>query len=114
MQRYFLLSISILFIVNSGWAQKKSLDHSVYDGWQRASERVVSADGKWAAFTVDPQEGDGKLIARSLHSAAQIEFERGFGEDREPLCCNAAMTRQWGSFGVQFKGNGFYSTDNRK
>lgn len=77
MQRYFLLSISILFIVNSGWAQKKSLDHSVYDGWQRVSERVVSADGKWAAFTVDPQEGDGKLIARSLHSAAQIEFERG-------------------------------------
>jgi predicted nucleic acid-binding Zn ribbon protein len=43
-----------------------------------------------------------------------IEFERGFGEDREPTCCNQAMTRQWGSFGVQFKGNGFYSTDNRK
>jgi putative FmdB family regulatory protein len=43
-----------------------------------------------------------------------IEFERGFGEDREPLCCNQTMTRQWGSFGIQFKGNGFYSTDNRK
>jgi predicted nucleic acid-binding Zn ribbon protein len=43
-----------------------------------------------------------------------IEFERAFGEDREPVCCNQAMNRQWGSFGVQFKGNGFYSTDNRK
>ena len=44
----------------------------------------------------------------------QIEFERGFGENREPLCCNTTMIRQWGSFGVQFKGSGFYSTDNRK
>jgi putative FmdB family regulatory protein len=43
-----------------------------------------------------------------------IEFERGFGEDREPLCCNQTMTRQWGSFGIQFKGSGFYSTDNGK
>jgi dipeptidyl aminopeptidase/acylaminoacyl peptidase len=77
MQRYFLLSISILIIVNSGWAQKKPLDHSVYDGWQRVGERVVSADGKWAAFTVDPQEGDGKLIVRSLQSVTQREFERG-------------------------------------
>lgn len=43
-----------------------------------------------------------------------IEFERGIGEDREPICCGKSMIRQWGSFGVQFKGNGFYSTDNRK
>jgi hypothetical protein len=77
MQRYFLLSISILIIVNSGWAQKKSLDHSVYDGWQRIGERVISANGNWAAFTVDPQEGDGKLIVRSLQSTTQREFERG-------------------------------------
>ena len=43
-----------------------------------------------------------------------IEFERGIGEDREPTCCNRNMIRQWGSIGVQFKGSGFYSTDNRK
>jgi putative FmdB family regulatory protein len=43
-----------------------------------------------------------------------IEFERGFGEDREPTCCNQTMTRQWSSFGIQFNGSGFYSTDNRK
>ena len=44
----------------------------------------------------------------------QIEFERGLGEDREPSCCNNTMIRQWSSFTVQFKGSGFYSTDNRK
>ena len=42
-------------------------------------------------------------------------FERGFGEDREPLCCNEIMQRQWtGSVGVIFNGSGFYSTDNKK
>lgn len=46
--------------------------------------------------------------------STQIEIERGFGEDREPVCCNTNMTRQWSSIGVQFKGSGFYSTDNRK
>jgi putative FmdB family regulatory protein len=28
--------------------------------------------------------------------------------------CNAAMTRFFTSFGIQFKGNGFYKTDNPK
>jgi putative FmdB family regulatory protein len=43
-----------------------------------------------------------------------IEFERGFGEDREPLCCNQTMTRQWSSPGIIFNGSGFYSNENKK
>ena len=46
--------------------------------------------------------------------SSQIEFERGFGEDREPSCCSEIMTRVWSSVGVLFNGTGFYSTDNRK
>lgn len=46
--------------------------------------------------------------------AATIEFQRGFGEDREPTCCNQIMQRLWSSPGVVFNGSGFYSTDNRK
>jgi putative FmdB family regulatory protein len=42
-----------------------------------------------------------------------IEFNRGFGEDREPVCCEQAMVRQWSSPGVIFNGSGFYSTDSR-
>lgn len=46
---------------------------------------------------------------------SQIEFTRGFGEDREPSCCDQVMNRVWGgSVGVIFNGSGFYSTDNRK
>jgi len=42
------------------------------------------------------------------------EYERGFGENREPVCCGESMTRVWSSPGIIFNGNGFYSTDNRK
>ena len=32
------------------------------------------------------------------------------------LCdkCGAAMVKQFGTFGIQFKGSGFYKTDNAK
>ncbi len=44
-----------------------------------------------------------------------IEFERSFGEDREPVCCSKSMTRVWNSApSVIFNGSGFYSTDNKK
>ena len=42
------------------------------------------------------------------------EFQRGFGEDREPSCCGQLMQRVWSSPGIIFNGSGFYSTDSRK
>jgi hypothetical protein len=42
-----------------------------------------------------------------------IEFNRGFGEDREPVCCGESMARQWSAPGVIFNGSGFYSTDSK-
>lgn len=46
--------------------------------------------------------------------SSTVEFQRGFGEDREPNCCGQTMQRLWSSPGVVFNGSGFYSTDNRK
>lgn len=43
-----------------------------------------------------------------------IDFQRNFGEDREPSCCGSIMQRVWSSPGIVFNGSGFYSTDNRK
>ena len=47
------------------FAQKKPLDHSVYDGWQSIGERAISNDGKWVVYTVTPQEGDATLYIQS-------------------------------------------------
>ena len=46
--------------------------------------------------------------------SSQVEFERGFGEDREPVCCSQSMQRVWTATATIFNGSGFYSTDNRK
>jgi putative FmdB family regulatory protein len=46
--------------------------------------------------------------------STSLEFQRNFGEDREPSCCGEIMQRVWSSPGVLFNGSGFYSTDNRK
>ena len=45
-------------------AQKKPLDHSVYDSWQSVGTTVLSPDGNVIAYEVNPQEGDGELTFR--------------------------------------------------
>ncbi len=56
---------------------KKPLDHSVYDSWQNIGVKLVSPDGRWAVYTVTPQEGDATLYIRNLQTGRQFAFERG-------------------------------------
>jgi dipeptidyl aminopeptidase/acylaminoacyl peptidase len=60
-------------------AQKKPLDHSVYDQWQSMGERKISADGRWALYTVDVQEGDGTLYLQQTDGSGKRAFPRGYG-----------------------------------
>ena len=60
-----IISFSISLFVQ---AQKKPLDHSVYDAWQSIGERKLNADGSWIVYTVDLQEGDGKLVLQKTNS----------------------------------------------
>ncbi len=70
---FFLLSPFYLF------AQKKPLDHSVYDGWQSIGERMISNDGKWVVYTVTPQEGDADLFIQSADgSPYKKQVPRGY------------------------------------
>lgn len=59
-------------------AQKKPLDHTVYDGWQSIQERVISNDGKYVAYTINPQEGDGILVIQSTNGGFKKEIPRGY------------------------------------
>lgn len=59
-----LIGGTMLFSANA-FAQKKSLDHDVYDDWQRIGTRQLSPDGKWSAYNVNPQEGDRWLYIQS-------------------------------------------------
>jgi hypothetical protein len=59
-------------------AQKKPLDHTVYDGWQSLSDRSLSKDGRWLIYSVNPQEGDGVLTVQSVSGNYKKEIPRGY------------------------------------
>ena len=58
-------------------AQKKPLDHTVYDSWQKVDTTIISPTGKYIAYIVSPQEGDGNLSIRSRQGKT-IEIPRGY------------------------------------
>lgn len=69
----FFVVVSTLLI-----AQKKPLDHSVYDGWQSIGERMISNDGKWVVYTINPQEGDNELVIQSADATYKKTVPRGY------------------------------------
>lgn len=74
MQKTFTLVF--LLAVNTVFAQKKPLDHSVYDSWESISSKQISNNGQWVAFTVAKQEGDGKLQLTNTTSNNRIQVPR--------------------------------------
>jgi dienelactone hydrolase len=72
-------------------AQKKPLDHSVYDGWQNINERYISNDGRWVVYTITPQEGDATLVIQATDHSYKKEIPRGYGatitEDSRFVIC---------------------------
>lgn len=71
-----LILCTFLLIINFFSAQKKPLDHSVYDAWQSVGSRLISNDGKWLGYYVDAQEGDGNLYIYSTINKTQQKFSR--------------------------------------
>src|SRR5436190_21901118 len=72
---FFIFTLSLS---SAAVAQKKPLDHSVYDGWQHIGERMISNDGKWVVYTIDPQEGDNELVIQSSDAKYKKTVARGY------------------------------------
>ncbi len=69
----------LLFLNFSVSAQnKKPLDHAVYDGWKSVGERLISNDGQYAVYAINPQEGDGELVIQNLATQGKTVFARGY------------------------------------
>jgi dipeptidyl aminopeptidase/acylaminoacyl peptidase len=91
--------ISILFflvLTVSVQAQKKPLDHTVYDTWQSFADRAISNDGKYVAYAINPQEGDGVLVLQSVIGGYKVVIPRGAGvvisEDSKYAICRIKPT----------------------
>ncbi|MBJ2196338.1 S9 family peptidase [Barnesiella sp. CU968] len=57
---------------------KKALDHTSFDNWKSVRNTGLSDSGEWAAYSVDPQEGDGCLYFYNTRTKKQIAIPRGY------------------------------------
>jgi len=71
----FITGLLIGLVTN---AQKKPIDHSVYDSWQSIGERMLSANGKYLAYVINHQEGDGELLIRALDGGYEKRIPRAY------------------------------------
>ncbi len=72
-----ILSFVLLLLTSVTQAQKKPLDHTIYDQWQSIKEVLLSDDGQWLSYTITPQEGDGVLYVQHLKNNQKFVIERG-------------------------------------
>lgn len=57
---------------------KRPLTHQDYDSWRSIQAPQISRDGKYVAYTFQPQDGDGEVIARNVSSGDEWRAPRGY------------------------------------
>ncbi len=73
------VALASLAIVSGATGAKKILDHADFDRWEKVTNYSLSNDGAWAAFAVNPQEGDGTLYLQNTSAKGNcIEIKRGY------------------------------------
>ncbi|MCH6201886.1 prolyl oligopeptidase family serine peptidase [Aquiflexum sp. LQ15W] len=64
MKTQIIFHLFILLFWSSTFAiaqEKRALTHQDYDGWESVASEKISKSGQWIGYTVNPQEGDGRL-----------------------------------------------------
>jgi dipeptidyl aminopeptidase/acylaminoacyl peptidase len=78
MRKIAIALTAVLAVPAIAHAQKKVLTQADWDKWKSINSPVLSSDGKWAAYTLIPQVGDGELVIRSTTSGTEYRVPRGF------------------------------------
>ncbi|MHC5310249.1 alpha/beta hydrolase family protein [Myroides sp. LJL116] len=61
----------------TGYAQKKPLDHSLYDQWETIGNKAFTNDGKWLFYQVNQQQGDATLYLKTTKLDKTLVVDRG-------------------------------------
>ena len=81
MNRFYLLVICLLPCASLvAQPQKRPLAAADYDRWQSVRSEKISPDGRWIAYQIDPQDGDGRLEITSTGAGSRVRyaFSRGY------------------------------------
>lgn len=77
-KRYIALMMAAALMAGSAVGAKKVLDHTSFDDWKGVKNAGISNNGEWAAYSVDPQEGDGVLFFYNTRTGKRVEIARGY------------------------------------
>src|SRR5438552_15076030 len=58
--------LPLVFAVAALPADKRPLAHTDYDSWRNIQNQQLSRDGKFLAYAMCPQDGDGEVVVRNL------------------------------------------------
>ncbi len=72
-----LLALGTL-LTAGGLEAKKVLDHTSFDDWKGVRNHILSRDGRWGTYSVNPQQGDGVLVFYNTSGGKKIEISRGY------------------------------------
>ena len=70
------LTLLLFFVVSFAYAQKKPLDHKVYDTWEAIGTKQLSNNGQLALYSVVQQEGDATLYITNLKNNSKLRVPR--------------------------------------
>lgn len=76
---FALFVLVILLTGASSLAQtaKKPLSYDAYDGWRSIQGTQLSRDGHWLVYVLQPQDGDGEIVALNLDTNKEYRSPRG-------------------------------------
>lgn len=78
MKKILTSALALMFVCcASAVAQKKPLDHTVYDSWQSVSSSTISNDGRIITYVVAAQEGDTELTIANTLTGKELKVARG-------------------------------------
>ena len=68
----------VLFALAASAQQpKRPLNHKDYDGWRSIHNPVLSRDGKYLAYGLFPQDGDGQVVVREIATGKEFRQDAG-------------------------------------
>jgi dipeptidyl aminopeptidase/acylaminoacyl peptidase len=70
--------IATLVLATPALAQKKALTQTDWDRWRSIQAATLSNDGKWVAYTLAPQVGDGEFVVRSTTGTSEYRVPVGY------------------------------------
>lgn len=79
MKRSLLLVAACLLATSAVFAQKKVLDHDVYDIWPSIKYSAMSRDGNWLLYSQGPAVGDTELLVKAINGGNVYKVERANG-----------------------------------